>query len=269
MTRVFVLIIGTKDTPFEGGFYFFQLSIPDNYPIKPPKMHFLTLSPDIRIHPNLYTEGKVCLSIINTWEGDGWSASNTLRSMLIAVQSYVFNEYPLHNEPGFESEAPEKGSSVLAFNRFVTFQNYRIAINKMLTHVPHKALKPLVPVMEKHIRANAQSYFNRLIELCKTRQSEEVVCTAYSGKSSCITDYHTQYERFAKYCASLGITPETPYKPDKKSKPKKSSPPPAETAPAMLLPMKMPTVLMKEQLKTMGKLKTKKTAKKTAKKVKD
>ena len=39
---IYIMIIGSKDTPYENGFYFFKLEYPDNYPMTPPKMNYCT-----------------------------------------------------------------------------------------------------------------------------------------------------------------------------------------------------------------------------------
>ena len=56
----------------------------------------------IRFNPNLYEEGKVCLSIIGTWSGPKWSSVQTLKSLLLSIQS-LLDEYPIINEPSYEN----------------------------------------------------------------------------------------------------------------------------------------------------------------------
>ena len=55
------------DTPYYGGFYFFSIDYPINYPYSPPKFKYMTNDGITRFNPNLYINGKVCLSILNTW----------------------------------------------------------------------------------------------------------------------------------------------------------------------------------------------------------
>ena len=56
------MIIGSEGTPYERGYYFFKLIFPQNYPHSPPTVTFLTNGSDyVRIHPNLYRNGKTCL----------------------------------------------------------------------------------------------------------------------------------------------------------------------------------------------------------------
>ena len=98
-----VLIIGPEDTPYQNGFYLFKGEFPINYPMMPPKIKFVTTTGNERFNPNLYENGKLCLSILNTWHGPGWTPSNTIRSVLITILGHIFNRFPLMNEPGYET----------------------------------------------------------------------------------------------------------------------------------------------------------------------
>ena len=83
--KVKILIIGPEDTPYANGYYFFNLTYPLDYPINPPKVSFLTNGGHIRFNPNLYVEGKVCLSILGTWEGPGWTSCCSLTTVLLSI----------------------------------------------------------------------------------------------------------------------------------------------------------------------------------------
>ena len=203
--QMYVMFVGSPETPYEGGFYFFDIKIPDTYPIKPPKVKFLTLSSDVRIHPNLYTEGKVCLSIINTWDGDGWSASQTLETLFLSMKSYIFVEEPLRNEPGYEKSKTE--GEVESFTNFVTYQNFRVAINMMLIDI--KSKNPLYyfkNIMNKYINDNISRYLERYEKLVKTADNIKIYCGVYGKCSSCITNYGEQYLIFNKYCKINGLS---------------------------------------------------------------
>lgn len=65
LPQLHVLITGPFDTPYEGGFFHFQLRFPPNYPLASPRMRFMTTGGGtVRFNPNLYHNGKVCLSIL-------------------------------------------------------------------------------------------------------------------------------------------------------------------------------------------------------------
>ena len=95
INNVYVLMIGPEDTPYEGGFFFFHVFYPKEYPIKPPEVKYLTQGNNVRFNPNLYTNGKVCLSILNTWNGPGWTPCLTLSSVLLSIQGMVLVKDPL------------------------------------------------------------------------------------------------------------------------------------------------------------------------------
>eukprot|EP00904_Undaria_pinnatifida_P002692 jgi/Undpi1/12423/HiC_scaffold_5.g02095.m1 len=64
VTVVHALITGPFDTPYEGGFFYFVLHCPDDYPHSPPKVRLMTTGGGaVRFNPNLYANGKVCLSL--------------------------------------------------------------------------------------------------------------------------------------------------------------------------------------------------------------
>lgn len=61
----------------------------------------------LRLNPNLYECGKVCLSLLNTWTGKGnekWvPKSSTMLQVLVSIQALILNAKPFFNEPGYES----------------------------------------------------------------------------------------------------------------------------------------------------------------------
>ncbi|KAB7498237.1 Ubiquitin-conjugating enzyme E2 G1 [Armadillidium nasatum] len=87
-----VLIIGPPDTLYEGGFFKAHLIFPKEYPLRPPKMKFIT---DIW-HPNIEKNGDVCISILHEPGDDKWGYEkaserwlpvHTVETILISVIS--------------------------------------------------------------------------------------------------------------------------------------------------------------------------------------
>merc|ERR1719440_1352517 len=101
------MIVGPDGTPYENGFYFFEVTYPNDYPTHPPHVDFLTGDGRCRFNPNLYVDGKVCLSILGTWHGPSWTPALSLRQVLISIQS-LFCSHPIQNEPGYETEAGQQ-----------------------------------------------------------------------------------------------------------------------------------------------------------------
>ena len=159
-----IMIIGPQDTPYENGFYLFQFTFPPNYPFEPPAVKYCTQGNNIRFNPNLYVCGKVCLSLINTWEGPKWTSCQTIRSVLISLRGLVLGvKYPLQNEPGFESATDTRAQG---FNDVITHENYRTAVVQMMTNPP-PGFDVFVPQMVDYVKRNYSAYEKNLTSLSK------------------------------------------------------------------------------------------------------
>ena len=101
-----ILIVGPRDTPYENGLFEFDLLCPTDYPYSPPIMRFKTTGGGIvTFNPNLYANGKVCLSLLGTWEGESWQpGKSTLLQVFVSLQAMIFVDEPHCNEPGQEDE---------------------------------------------------------------------------------------------------------------------------------------------------------------------
>ena len=124
------LIIGPKDTPYFGGFFFFEIIYPENYPTNSPQVTLLTIEKNVRFNPNLYECGKVCLSILGTWSGPAWSSVMNIRLVLQSIQSLLCS-FPIKNEPGFENTKENEITS-MEYNQYLIYNTYRIAIIEVL-----------------------------------------------------------------------------------------------------------------------------------------
>eukprot|EP00041_Stephanoeca_diplocostata_P039541 m.1634904 g.1634904 ORF g.1634904 m.1634904 type:complete len:4124 (+) comp25417_c0_seq1:1153-13524(+) len=98
-----VLITGAADTPYEAGCFVFDVFCPKSYPSEPPLVQLVTHGDGrIQFNPNLYASGKVCLSLLGTWEGQAtecWSEQSTLRQVFSAIQSLIMTKNVYYNEP--------------------------------------------------------------------------------------------------------------------------------------------------------------------------
>jgi len=126
----YALIIGPKDTPYFGGFFFFEIIYPENYPTNSPQVTLLTIEKNVRFNPNLYECGKVCLSILGTWSGPAWSPVMNIRLVLQSIQSLLCS-FPIQNEPGFENTKENEITS-MEYNQYLIYNTYRIAIIEVL-----------------------------------------------------------------------------------------------------------------------------------------
>ena len=107
------LIIGPADTPYEYAPFVVDLHLGDKFPDEPPAAHFHSWTSGLgRINPNLYEEGKICLSLLGTWAGEqseSWSTKATILQILVSLQGLVLVQKPFYNEAGFEEAEKEGG----------------------------------------------------------------------------------------------------------------------------------------------------------------
>ncbi|KAH7103733.1 ubiquitin-conjugating enzyme [Auriculariales sp. MPI-PUGE-AT-0066] len=96
------LISGPKDTPFEGGVFVAILTFPTDYPLSPFKMRF---DPPI-LHPNIYADGNVCISILHNGEDPTQYESASERwSPVQSVEKVILSVISMLAEPNLESGA--------------------------------------------------------------------------------------------------------------------------------------------------------------------
>lgn len=98
-----IVIFGPLNTPYSYVPFFFDVHLPNGYPSVPPKMFYRSESANDRLNPNLYENGKVCLSLLGTWNGPGWDVkTSSLLQVIMSLQALVLVEEPYYNEPGYE-----------------------------------------------------------------------------------------------------------------------------------------------------------------------
>ena len=62
------MFVGPAGTPYEGGLFVFDVQLRSDYPASPPLVTYISHSRE-KLNPNLYVDGKVCLSLLGTWDG--------------------------------------------------------------------------------------------------------------------------------------------------------------------------------------------------------
>jgi len=98
-----IMIAGPVDTPYESGLFTFDMLLPPSYPKQPPEVILLTTGAGtVRFSPNLYQDGKVCLSLLGTWQGPGWDPKrSSILQVILSIQNLIMVEHPHAMEPGF------------------------------------------------------------------------------------------------------------------------------------------------------------------------
>ena len=174
MLKGYAMIIGSQNTCYYNGFYFFEFNFSNDYPFKPPKVIYNTNDGITRFNPNLYRDGKVCLSILNTWRGESWSSCQTIRSVLLILQS-ILNDEPLLNEPGIN----KTHSDFNKYNNVITYKNYEYALYKQ--YISDNAIFEIFRSdMKKYFSENKKNIINELNKISKINNSTNIYIEIYS-----------------------------------------------------------------------------------------
>ena len=135
------IISGPKDTPYHNGLFEFHVYFPDNYPSIIPKVLINTTDNNkVRFNPNLYSCGKVCLSLLGTWAaeaGESWIPEiSTFFQVIISIQSLILVDEPYFNEPSYEKSigTPTGKKNSLMYNDTIRYETMRVAMLGMLNN---------------------------------------------------------------------------------------------------------------------------------------
>ncbi|KAM9804827.1 ubiquitin-conjugating enzyme E2 G2 [Neosynchiropus ocellatus] len=124
------LIMGPQDTCFEGGVFPAILSFPSDYPLSPPKMRFTC---DM-FHPNIYPDGRVCISILHAPGDDpmGYESSAERWSPVQSVEKILLSVVSMLAEPNDESGANVDASKMWREDRQQFFRLAQKIVRKSL-----------------------------------------------------------------------------------------------------------------------------------------
>lgn len=171
-------IIGAPATPYHDGLFFFDIYLPADYPHEPPMVYYH--SGGLRVNPNLYESGKVCLSLLNTWTGSGnevWNPkSSTILQVLLSLQALVLNEKPYFNEAGYDAQVGkvdgEKNS--VSYN-----ENAFLVTWKSMLYLLHKPPKHFEALVQEHLGKQ----WKNILLACKAYMDGAPVGSAFQPKN--------------------------------------------------------------------------------------
>lgn len=127
------LMVVNPDSIYAGGYFKCQLQFPKQYPYAPPDFRFS--SP--LWHPNIYPDGRICISILHApgedvmsgeAAGERWSPAQRVESVLISILSLL-------DDPEISSPANVDAS--------VMFRDDKVAFKKRVQEDVHKSKKEI------------------------------------------------------------------------------------------------------------------------------
>ena len=179
-----VLIMGSEGTPYSNGAFEFDVFFDSQYPKGPPKVTLRTTGGGTtRFNPNLYSTGKVCLSLLGTWRGnssENWDPKiSTLLQVLISIQSIIMSDLVYYNEPFHDNEMGtllgEQRNE--AYSNIVRYANIKYAMIEQIK----KPSKGFEEVIRRHFYLKKEQILEEVrgwIERSKTAKAD------YSSHSS-------------------------------------------------------------------------------------
>ncbi len=190
LMRAKAMIVGPKGTLYEGGFLFFNISFPNNYPFSPPTISYVSRN-NVRIHPNIYVGGntnggKVCLSILGTWNGPKWTSIMDITTILLTIQSLLDNN-PLHHEPGQENN---NTSINHLYNQVIEYESIYTLLLKNFLDIPN-GFECFLDRMKDIIKENKSAILQR-IEKIKYEKNRSIQVSFY--RISIYVDYQKLYK---------------------------------------------------------------------------
>ncbi|CAN6354409.1 unnamed protein product [Urochloa humidicola] len=184
-------IVGAAGTPYHDNLFFFDIFFPPDYPHEPPSVHYH--SGGLRLNPNLYESGKVCLSLLKTWTGTGnevWNPeSSTVLQLLLSLQALVLNEKPYFNEAGYDKFL---GKADGEKNSITYNENAFLLSCKSMMYVLRKPPKHFENLVKDHFTCRAPC----ILDACKAYLGGDLVGHAHNeayisedGSNSCSTGF--------------------------------------------------------------------------------
>ncbi|KAJ1325521.1 ubiquitin-conjugating enzyme E2 Z [Microdochium nivale] len=171
-------VVGPADTPYQHKLALLRFEIPTRYPMVPPTVKFIQHTGG-RIHPNLYVEGKVCLSILGTWPGEPWAFGMTCHTVLITVRS-LLDDKPYKHEPN-QRDNPN-------FNTFVEYSSWTCMLLDYLSRAPVADSRAFIT---RHIRDNSEAMKAALAAQALKNKNVKQLISPYSRASGAkpVVDY--------------------------------------------------------------------------------
>jgi ubiquitin-protein ligase len=152
INNVHAIIKAPYDSIYRHKFIRLDFVIPDNYPHSPPQVTFVKYD-NVRIHPNMYENGKCCATILNTWGDDQlekWTSSMGIETILLTFHSFLDNN-PYMYEPGGRDDS--------SYSVYVQYQSW---ITCLLNYLQNEKIPLFNEYIHTYMLLNIDNIFNDL-----------------------------------------------------------------------------------------------------------
>ncbi|CAI9728364.1 Hypothetical predicted protein [Octopus vulgaris] len=185
-----VMIVGPSNTPYEDGLFIFDVQLPNDYPASPPRFHYLSYCAD-RLNPNLYEDGKVCVSLLGTWSGKGnevWTQESNLLQVLVSIQGLILVSEPYYNEAGYEKQ---RGTQQGVENSRMYNEMAIVKVVQSMSNMVNNPPNLFIHEVRDHLRINGPRMIKRLT---KWLELSDKVSAAESAANDGLCNNSTQLQ---------------------------------------------------------------------------
>ncbi|KAI9772193.1 MAG: hypothetical protein M1839_002511 [Geoglossum umbratile] len=168
-----VLIIGPRNTPYELAPFVLDFQFGSTFPATPPLAYFHSWTSGVgRVNPNLYEDGKVCLSLLGTWPGqsknEAWSSGrSSMLQILVSLMGLVLVKEPFYNEAGFDvlmgAEETILNSALYTEKAFVLARGF---VKHVMIH-PIQGLEDVIRSIYSPEQEGGWDLLREVIQQCK------------------------------------------------------------------------------------------------------
>jgi ubiquitin-conjugating enzyme E2 Z len=166
LTKGVAMIIGPKDSVYANCLLFFKFDFPSDYPFQPPTVTFLTHDGKTRFHPNLYRDGKVCLSILGTYSGPSWQSTMSFSMILLSLKT-LLDKNPLNHEPGYET-TPLTHTYALHYSLYVQYHIVKYTVNELIQrvylHIFEHDIPHVLPQLKENLKTTITEQRNAKVD---------------------------------------------------------------------------------------------------------
>ncbi len=194
-----IVMIRGQEGPYEFCQFLFHIRFSDDYPMTPPIVKFCSSDGKTRLNPNLYIDGKVCVSILGTWQGDPWTSVMTIKTVILSIMALVMTSEPLRNEPGLESSPADK---IEIYNQIVEYASLNILVNQ-ISH-PSEMFTPLLKNMKSQFIKDYPTLIEKVDKLIRSENNQKTVKISYHSQTATL-DYDSLKKRIQELFESLSL----------------------------------------------------------------
>eukprot|EP01103_Thecamoeba_quadrilineata_P005469 TRINITY_DN15262_c0_g1_i1.p1 TRINITY_DN15262_c0_g1~~TRINITY_DN15262_c0_g1_i1.p1 ORF type:complete len:867 (-),score=206.79 TRINITY_DN15262_c0_g1_i1:80-2680(-) len=197
-----VLIIGPEGTPYYESVFVIDFKLPPNYPKEPPVAHYWNPI-NQRFNPNLYENGRICLSLLGTWSGRGveiWDpSSSNLLQVVLSIQGLILGTpEPYYLEAGYDKQKGLKLASKASvfYNENAFLMSIQSAARTILCPNQH---------FEGLIRAHFKERGEFLLNICHLFLNRGPLLASAIDEDPCLKLFSVPKQSSEGFCQSLEL----------------------------------------------------------------